>query len=456
MKKLFSFKRLFLGFRIYSYEFIYIVNVWLYYLCFRYLHKHDEPKHYFFEFFKDNNEYTQICFNQTYKIQTEHYEHFHKRLFKLVKIPYRYFQLFSDKNQNKRTGDSNRFFPKNAPTKVINIAPHTYYEGIEFNNFFFDSFEIDNLCFHNCTFRNCKFSNMTSKKFLWESELKQGFSSCDFYNCTFEKCNFKNLFFSIGNIDLTTFSDVTFFNCIFHRMSFQKVIFTGSTTFNNTSIYSPSKAFDLSFMGSIDNIHVDAQCHVTAFSYYDRANFTLEKWMQRKKLRFSNSNKIADTYFALDQIWTSNHIREEDNSYANFYYQRKKAETRNRKKPSKIIGYLSEWVIGYGEKPYNALLSMALIIIFFSFIYMFTGFIPEIANDEIKYNIKQIFNTPCIPLLSDFFQSLYYSFFTMITVGQGNARPFSPESQIAMSIELLLGAIMMTLFTSTLFRKYTK
>ena len=204
MKKLFSFKRLFLGFRIYSYEFIYIVNVWLCYLCFRYLHKHDEPKHYFFEFFKNNNEYTQICFNQTYKIQTEHYEHFHKRLFKLVKIPYQYFQLFSDKNQNKRIGDSNRFFPKNAPTRVINIAPHTYYEGIEFNNFFFDSFEIDNLCFHNCTFRNCKFSNMTSKKFLLESELKQGFSSCDFYNCTFEKCNFKNLFFSIGNIDLTT------------------------------------------------------------------------------------------------------------------------------------------------------------------------------------------------------------------------------------------------------------
>ena len=76
MKKLFSFKRLFLGFRIYSYEFIYIVNVWLCYLCFRYLHKHDEPKHYFFESFKNNNEYTQICFNQTYKIQTEHYEHF--------------------------------------------------------------------------------------------------------------------------------------------------------------------------------------------------------------------------------------------------------------------------------------------------------------------------------------------------------------------------------------------
>ena len=57
---------------------------------------------------------------------------------------------------------------------------------------------------------------------------------------------------------------------------------------------------------------------------------------------------------------------------------------------------------------------------------------------------------------SDLFQSLYFSFFTMITVGQGNAHPISPPSQIAMGIELLLGAIMMTLFTSTLFRKYTK
>ena len=453
MKRNFSFKHLFLGFKIYSYELIYILNVWLYYLYFRYLHKHNEPKHYFFESFKDNDNYTQICFNQTYKFQTEHYAFFHKRLFEFVKIPYRYFQLFSDKNQNKQIGNNNRF---NPPIKVINIAPYTYYEGIEFNNFFFDSFEIDNLCFHNCTFRNCKFSNITSKKFRWATELKQGFSSCDFFKCTFENCNFKNLFFSIGNIDLTTFSDVSFFNCLFQRMSFRDVIFTGNTTFNNTNILYPSKSFDLSFMGSIDNIHVDAQCHVTAFSYYDRANFTFEKWMQHKKLNLSNFNKIADTYFTLDQIWTANHIREEDKSYVNFYYQRKKAETRNKKTLAKIIGYLSEWIIGYGEKPYNALLSMIVIIIFFSFIYMFTGFLPEVGNVEIKYNIKQVFNTPCETLLSNFFQSLYYSFFTMISVGKGNAGPFSPASQIAMAIELLLGAIMMTLFTSTLFRKYTK
>lgn len=460
MKKVFSFKRLLsefkrlsFGFRIYSPEFIYIVSVWRYYLCFRYLHKHDEPKHYFFESFKGNNEYAQICFNQTYKVQTKHYEYYHKQLFKFVKIPYQYFQLFSDKNQNKIIGDRISKYPT---IKVIRITPHTYYEGIEFNNFFFDSFEVDNVCFHNCTFRHCKFFNITSKNPLAKTKQNQGFSSCDFYRCTFGKCNFANFFFSIGNIDSTTFADVSFFNCTFQRMSFQKVSFTGNTVFNSTSIYSPSKNFDLSFAGPIDTIHVDAQCYVTAFSYYDRANFTLEQWIKRKKYKLLSADKIADTYFVLDQIWTSNHIRERDDNYVNFYYQRKKAETRNQKRFAKITGYLTEWIIGYGEKPYNAFCSMALIIVFFSFIYMFTGFVPEIGASEIKYSIRQIFNTPCMPLLSDFFQSLYYSFFTMITVGQGNAHPLSPVSQIAMSIELLSGAIMMTLFTSTLFRKYTK
>lgn len=452
----FFIKRLCHGFRIYFHEFVFIVNVWLYYLCFRYWHKHDESKQYFFELFKNNNKYSQICFNEAYKLHTEHYKYFHKRLLKFVKKPYQYFQLFSDKDQNKKFGDCDRFLSKNVHVKVSNIAPYTYYEGIEFNNFIFDSFEMDNICFHNCFFKNCKFFCMTSKRTLLGTELPQGFSACDFYNCTFEKCHFRNLFFSIGNIDFATFSDVTFFNCIFHRMSFQKVIFAGNIALNNTNIYSPSKNFDLSFMGAIDNIHVDAQCHVTAFSYYDRTNFTLEKWMKYKKLKMFSFDKIADTYFALDQIWNSNHIREEDNSHANFYYQRKKAETRDRKKLSKIVGYLSEWVIGYGEKPYNALFSIAFIIIFFSFIYMLTGFSTGIENHEINYTIREIFNMPCASLLSNYFQSLYYSFFTMITVGQGSAYPISLPSQIAVSMELLLGAIMMTLFTGSLFRKYTK
>ena len=455
MKKLSYIKHLFLRFQIYFEEIFYIIIVWSNYLNFKYLHKHSDPKHYFFESFKNNTNYSQICFNEAKKIQTYHYSFFYKVFFKFVKIPYEYFQIFSDKDDNYKIGPDFIWKKPNSFIEVTHIKPETYYEGIEFNHFHFKAFKMNNICFHNCSFKNCHFENITSSEGIYDYKFSQGFSSCDFYNCAFKKCDFNNVFFSIGNFDFITFSDTVFTDCLFHKISFNKVVFSGDTVLNNTSIYSPSKAFNVSFLNP-NGIRVNAQCHITAFSYYDKYNFTIEKWMEYKKFRTLEFQKIADTYYALEQIWTSNFIPTDTDPYSNFYYQRKKAETRSKKKLSKFIGFLSEWTIGYGEKPFNALLSMSIIIIFFIFIYILTVFRPEISNFEIKYTIQQISNAPFALFFSDLFQSLYFSFFTMITVGQGNAHPISPPSQIAMGIELLLGAIMMTLFTSTLFRKYTK
>ena len=86
---------------------------------------------------------------------------------------------------------------------------------------------------------------------------------------------------------------------------------------------------------------------------------------------------------------------------------------------------------------------------------MFTGFTATSSKPPINYfyNFNFSFN---FQLLNDWFQSLFYSFFTLITVGQGSASHSSSATQFAMSIELLCGSILMTLFTATLFRKYTK
>lgn len=235
-------------------------------------------------------------------------------------------------------------------------------------------------------------------------------------------------------------------------MSFSNVIFDGSVALNNTSIFSPSKYFDISFIGSVDNINVDTKCAVTAFSYFDKTNLTIEEWFKYKIFMSLSYCGVANTLFTLEQIWTANHIREEHDNYANFYYQRKKAETRSLTKVSKLTGYLSEFIIGYGEKPFRSLITMALIIFVFSFIYLFTGFTLSNECLEINYSLSDIFNVS----LYDYWESLYYSFITMITVGQGSAAPSTQLSQIAMSLELLLGAILMSLFTGTLFRKYTK
>ena len=194
---------------------------------------------------------------------------------------------------------------------------------------------MNNICFHNCSFKNCHFENITSSEGIYDYKFSQGFSSCDFYNCAFKKCDFNNVFFSIGNFDFITFSDTVFTDCLFHKISFNKVVFSGDTVLNNTSIYSPSKAFNVSFLNP-NGIRVNAQCLITAFSYYDKYNFTIEKWMEYKKFRTLKFQKIADTYYALEQIWTSNFIPTDTDPYSNFYYQRKKAELVAKKKAFKI------------------------------------------------------------------------------------------------------------------------
>ena len=145
MKKLAYIKHLFLGFQIYFEEIFHIIIVWSNYLSFKYLHRHSDPKHYFFESFKDNTKYSQICFNETKKIQTYHYKFFYIVFFKFVKIPYEYFQIFSDKDANYKIGPDFIGKKPNSFIEVTHIKPETYYEGIEFNHFHFKAFKMNNI-----------------------------------------------------------------------------------------------------------------------------------------------------------------------------------------------------------------------------------------------------------------------------------------------------------------------
>lgn len=436
--------------KLYSQEIIYIFKIWIIYIKLKSIQP--KVKSYFFEKIKNSGKYTQIIYNEHYKLSSEHYKYYHKNFFKYVQKPYKFFQKFSSKEFNYNITKESKYFPHNSKIKISNIKPYTYYEGIEFNNILFSSFNLDNICFHNCTFTNCIFDNITSKI---DSSHIQSFSACDFIYTVFKNCSLNSIFFDMGNFNNIEFADTNFNECIFHRINFEKTKFSGNTTLNSTDIYSPSLNFNISFIGSVENLHVDSRCRVSAFSYYDIINTNIEDYLKYKIWKKPIYSEVANTYFALDQIWASNHIREQDKNYTNFYYQRKKAETRSYNRHSKLHGYLFEFIIGYGENPFRALISMSLIILLFSFIFMITGFKPDSNSSEIMYSISlnSKFSIQCI---YDWSQSLYFSFITMITVGQGDPSPSTLLTQIAMSIELLLGAILMTLFTSTLFRKYTK
>ena len=432
------------------------ICTWLWHLYLKYFlrQRRYEGKELFFSSFKDNKEYSQICYNTIVKLKEEAiYQPFFTFFKCISKRPLLFFHRFPDKNNNYMPYENASLSSETTKLYVKKIKSFTYFEGITFNNIIFEGFTFKDICFHNCTFFNCDFLDiyapMSIDSFISHS-YRQGFSACTFENCYFKKCVLQNTFFSIGTISYTTFEDIDFYRFVFHRMSFSQVVFMGETRLADTCIFSPSSRFDISFCSVPEDFHVDTRCKLTAFSYHDIVNYSLSQYKHYNIFRKDTYSKVADTYFALDQIWASNHIREEDNYRANLYYQRKKAETRSKSGIPALFGYLSEWTIGYGEAPLRAFVSILFLVLAFSFIYIFTGFTPDSNSPPIGY-----FYNYCITF-SDWFQSLFFSFFTLITVGQGSAAPASAATQIAMAFELICGSILMTLFTATLFRKYTK
>ena len=161
--------------------------------------------------------------------------------------------------------------------------------------------------------------------------------------------------------------------------------------------------------------------------------------------------KVASTYYAFEQLFIDNNLL--DKSY-NCYYQRKKAETRSKKFFQSISSYFSEWIFGYGEYPFRALISLLITTILYAPIYMITGFNTGERIIDYPFNFVFFFNWSLQKLI-DLFESLYYSFFTLITVGQGSPYPESALTRLISSSELFVGAILITTFTATLFRKIT-
>lgn len=433
--------------------------LWLLYLEYFLTQHRYEPKETFSSVFKESTNISKICYNTAPELSKSLLVLPMSSLWKkLCQKPLRFFCRFPDKNNNFRFNANTKRFTGGTKLRIIAIKPFTYYEGITFNNIVFQSVSFKRVCFHNCVFYDCDFTNVYAPAAVdpsYHFVYGQGFSACNFVRCHFKSCMLTSVFFSIGSLLFTTFENVSLCECVFQRISFGWVKFEGKTVLNQTCVFSPSHRFEISFSGPVENFSVDASCKVTGFCYRDIVNFSIEGYKRYRIFRKDTYKKIADTYHTLDQIWASNHIREEENHQANLYYQRKRAETRSKNGLPALFGYLSEWTIGYGEKPFRAFVSIAVLILLFSFVYMFTGFTPDSSSAPIIYVLN--YNSSSIyQIFSDWFQSLFYSFFTLITVGQGSAAPASVVTQVAMAVELLCGSILMTLFTATLFRKYTK
>lgn len=436
-----------------------IIKKWKIYIIHRFWLDGQLPKQFFYEKYKGNNEYKQVAYNNEFKYLVNEYEYMYGGNYeKYVSTPYRYFQKFSNKSANLFVGVKSRngFGPVNndLKLKIIEIKNSVYYEGITFCNVSFENVNLEDVCFHNCRFIDCDFINLKSKE-SWYMDYKQGFSACEFINTNFNNCQINNIFFSMGKLNMVKFIDCNIYNTLFHRLSFSNVIFSGKIILCNTAISKPNRLFDIYFKRD-DILHMDCGCFFTDVDAKDCINYSLDEIIENKKKYKKKSDyaRAANTFFQLEHLISASGVKSMDEIYVNAYYNRKKAVTRSDDNILKSAkGYLSEYTNGYGERPFLCIAWMIALIVIFGGIYLFSGF--KIGEcDIIQYHIGQKISLK--ELGFEFLQSIYFSYFTLISVGQGDIVPVGKLSHFAMSIELGLGVIFIALFTATLFRKITR
>lgn len=277
------------------------------------------------------------------------------------------------------------------------------------------------------------------------------FEKCRFSYCNFIDCLFVFSIFSKCTFNVGEFKNMEFRDVIFNLCSLSHIRFKEGAILEHTFFLSPSGFFDIRFEKCNKPYLIDSASGVTRFDYRDTRH--IDNTKKKKVFRRNAYKDVADTLYAFKQLFAENHIYKTSIDY---YFLYKKADTRSSHKFLKRFnGYISEWISGYGTKPSNALFSIIIISFFYAPVYMISGF--SIGERTIKYtfDLTQLFVWN-VTKIKDLFESWYFSFFTLCTVGQGSSIPISDATKIISSTELFVGAILITIFVSTLFKKITE
>lgn len=230
--------------------------------------------------------------------------------------------------------------------------------------------------------------------------------------------------------------------------AFSQVCFEHNCDLSDFYIFSPSGMLDIQFRENGGNITIDDKSAITGFRYRDKTN--IHNWNTYKIFKKSHYQDVAATYYAFEKLIDGNKLLDKKSCC---FYQRKRAETRSKGFWKAIPGYLAEWCFGYGEYPGRSILSLIGVIFLYAPLYMLSGF--STGTRIINYTISFDF-TITWDKFKDFCESVYFSFFTLVTVGQGTPSPIFALTKILSASELLLGAVLITTFTATLFRKITE
>ncbi len=310
---------------------------------------------------------------------------------------------------------------------------HSYFKNCIFQNLSFLTGEFQNIVFYNCYFENVSFNKHH------DGIYKNIF----FQNCDFKKVDFENL-------ELESF-------CFWGNCSFDGLKF-GVNTFPKKEIIGKNiinicKKWDEETFETRKQHRYIGEC----YNKIEIATISDEKTSE-KVLKLASAKNCYDGLVELYKyIFDYEDKFGEHGLSLRFNYQFKwvmdERDKLINKKHIKRKIFISRTILGYGIKAEKPLIAYLLMILVFSFLYLFTGL--KLDNQNIHHSVS-IDLVEMNQVIYDYGYALYFSVVTYTTIGYGDIRPASGFTMVLACVQGLLGIFLTTMFTVVFGRRFFK
>lgn len=321
------------------------------------------------------------------------------------------------------------------------------YNNCEFRNIDFKSNSFSNVIFINCKFINCRFigGKINLRNFL-------EFNKCILENILINNCDFSSLYIRECSLCKVDFKNSFMKGCNFIKNSYDEVRFIDDCNLMDCIIKDMEGAMDIKFINEKSYTKLNYGSYIGKFNYKNiKKNHS---FINRKEhcncICKANYLNISFSYMDFGEQYLRNNV---SGRYGRCFYQSKLAFHRTLRGRKKFYSYAANIVCGYGEIPYRSFMLSLIIILVFALLYMITGI--NCANGIIGFRGLED-NFSIMMLIKNIIYCIHFSLVTFSTVGYGDLLPYNMTGVILTSIEILLGIIMIGIWTSTLVRKMTR
>ena len=314
--------------------------------------------------------------------------------------------------------------------------------GCSFNNIKFKECRFVGCVFEGCNFDSggVVFENCTFVK--EDSEKMPSLNRKDNLGCSFYKCNIYSKFLS-SDISFAIFEECKLKNSNFELTFAQNTIVLNSE-------FEKIEVVDCDFSGFKTD-----ECYFVDFSFNDKykTKFDEKTFFDKIQPRAKDKQEYEGIYMTYEVLADKFKENSLNNNFGEYYYLAQCTESKCVSILPKLVYKLNWFVCGFGERPWNCVISSLIMVLVFSILYLMIGI--DLNGEIIRYSLNNIETWRFGKFVRDFNEAFHISVGMFGGIGCDGAKPLSVAYMLA-NLEMLIGIVMMGLGIGTLTRKIVR